>query len=79
MVNQDPQNTRAYYERSYTFLLLEQFVDATADFSSAILHDPDHPWPYAARGLAHTALAIVAEEVTDFDSPMRLDPDDDTA
>ena len=47
---------RPLYERGYTFLLLEQFEHATADFSSVIPHDPDHPWPYAARGLAQTAL-----------------------
>ena len=43
VLNHDPQNTRAYQVRGFTFLLFEQTVDATADFSSAILLDLDRP------------------------------------
>src|SRR5262249_757037 len=73
--NQDLQNFVNYLLLGNCYKRLGQLDAAVSSYSTGIALQPDLPWAYINRGLAHLDLKDYPSALADFDKVIALRPD----
>jgi tetratricopeptide (TPR) repeat protein len=66
VIDLDPSNAIAYYQRGLTYQLMAQHENAISDFDVAIGLKPNSPDPFFARGQSRFALQQFEQAYDDF-------------
>jgi tetratricopeptide (TPR) repeat protein len=66
-------------QRGETYLLMERYPEAIADFSRAIELDSEDKGAISARGYTYRLIERYPEAIADFSRAIELDPEDDWA
>lgn len=74
IIEEDPRNSRAYYERGWVYYRLGNCEKAIGDFSKAIELDPKFVDAYNCRGLAYYKIGKYLPAVSDFTKTLELNP-----
>ncbi|HYG80864.1 MAG TPA: tetratricopeptide repeat protein, partial [Pyrinomonadaceae bacterium] len=72
VIELDPQNADAYYNRGGLLVAQGEAAKAVDDFSKAIDINPQYAEAYADRGLARLSLGQDSEAQKDFDRYLEL-------
>jgi tetratricopeptide (TPR) repeat protein len=72
----DPNNPEAYYERGNIHIALGNFQGGIEDFTHAICSNPQSVIAYNKRGLARCELGDYEGAITDFDQALQISPRD---
>ncbi|MBD2740892.1 TonB family protein [Coleofasciculus sp. FACHB-1120] len=71
----NPNDTEAYYNRAVALVELEDYKKAIADYSKVLQLDPQDDEAYLNRGLARTELEDDAGAIADYSEVIKLKPD----
>ena len=78
-IEAQPGLAKAYRNRGYAYLALDEDAKALADFNRAIEISPDFAEAYLGRATLHYRQNAYSEAITDFDRVIELDPWNETA
>jgi tetratricopeptide (TPR) repeat protein len=71
-----PEEAEYWTDWGVTYLWMERYEEALADFDRAIELKEDYPWAIARRGETYRDMERYAEALADFDRATELKPDD---
>ena len=74
VVQNDPENSNAYYFIGMCELMEKEFQKAIENFSSCIRIDKKNPDAYNSRGIAYSYTGDLDFAISDFDRAIILDP-----
>ena len=70
----DPENVEAYYNRGFAKIVLGQYQWAIDDFNQVLTRDSTNAAAYNSRGFARNMLNQYEPAIADFDAALRLNP-----
>ncbi len=73
-IDQNPQDSEAYYRRGLIFAIQGQHQQAIADFSKAIELNPQHAQAYHQRGLSYIKLERYTQAIRDLQKVVEQEP-----
>ena len=76
VIEQDPQDATAFYNRGLTYYDLKDYAAALADYARAIELDPQDAQAYNNRGLTYYDLKDNDAALADYARAIELDPQD---
>jgi tetratricopeptide (TPR) repeat protein len=76
VIELDPKNEKAFYNRGETYRILGNFRLAIRDYDRAIELHPKDAKPYGPRGVAYGSLGEHRQAIKDYDKAIELDPKD---
>jgi uncharacterized repeat protein (TIGR02543 family) len=71
----NPNYTKAYWRRGYSYSKLDQNQNAITDYTKVIQLDPDDNVAYMNRGVSYKNLGQYATAIADYTKSIQLDPD----
>jgi len=71
----DPENYRAIYNRGIAYFYMEKMDQALSCFSKAIELKPDYKFPYYNIGLVYETTGKFYEALSYYDRALEIDPD----
>ena len=75
LLEQEPSNSEAYFERGVIHQRSGRFAEALEDYNNAILWSPPYDEAYFNRAQTFTALGRQSEALADYDYVLELEPD----
>ncbi|HUV02603.1 MAG TPA: tetratricopeptide repeat protein [Desulfobacteria bacterium] len=72
IIQLDPEDARAYYNRGNAYRNLQQYDRAIKDYTTALGVDPTYVNAYINRGNVYSRLERYAEAIADYDSALKL-------
>ena len=69
------ERARLHYDAGLKYLQQNSLGEAKAEFSKAVLEDPDHPDYYNVLGLTYSKLTDYEEACKNFKKALKLNPD----
>jgi tetratricopeptide (TPR) repeat protein len=75
LLEQEPSNSEAYFERGVIHQRSCRFAEALEDYHNAILWSPPYDEAYFNRAQTFTALGRQSEALADYDYVLELEPD----
>jgi len=79
LIELDPDNANAYYERGDFYYEIDEYGNAIADYNKAIELDPNHVSAYYNRGCAYGEMGEYDKAIADYNKAIDLDPNDANA
>ena len=76
VIQLEPDNANAYYNRGLAKSLLKRYIHAIPDYDRAIRLKPDFAKAYVNRGIMKANLGQQFAAIADYDIAIRLKPDD---
>jgi len=70
-----PQDATAFYNRGFTYLMMEEHDSAIADFNEALDRAPRNPAIYVSRGNAFLGKGEPVRALADYNDALRVDPE----
>ena len=74
VIESDPQNSEAYFQRSLEKAALGRYEEAISDHDRALILSPDNPEIYMRRGSAKSILGRLDSALEDHEQAVRLSP-----
>ena len=74
VIENDPENSQAYYYIGMSYLMTQQFEDAIDNFTQSIKINPQNPDAFNNRGIANGYVGNPELAFNDFDRAILLDP-----
>jgi len=79
LIELDPNNADAYYERGDFYYETDEYNKAMADYSKAIQLNPNYADAYYNRGCAYGEISEYDKAITDYSKAIELNPSDANA
>jgi hypothetical protein len=79
LVELDPYNADAYYNRGDAYDEMGEYGKAIADYNKAIELDPNHALAYYNRGCAYGEIGAYDKAIADYNKAIELNPNDSLA
>jgi len=76
LIELDPDNANAYYERGDFYYEMDEYNKAIADYSKAIELDPGHVLAYFNRAYAYGEIGEYNKAIADYSKAIELNPSD---
>jgi hypothetical protein len=76
LIDLDPDNPDAYYERGDFYYEMDEYSKAIADYSKTIELDPRHVLAYFNRACAYGEIGKYDEAIADYSKAIELNPGD---
>ena len=76
LIEANPNDPQAYFERGREHSLNENYDAAGLDFDEAVRLDPTQPWYFLQRAANHLIELRHEESIADYTQALRLAPDD---
>lgn len=75
----DPKNQLALYERAWAYCLMSEYNSAVTDFSALIKLNPTYEYGsvYQSRGWTYEQLGDLEKALADYDKALELNPDNE--
>lgn len=74
VIEKDPKNIKAYFNRSVALGQLEEFLDAISDLGECIKLEPSNPQNYYSRAYWFEYTGNYPDAAKDYENAIRLDP-----
>lgn len=74
LINENPKDHKAYYDRGVIKNHLEDYLGAIADYDKSIILNSNNDYAYFNRGLSKYNLQLFMESKIDFDKAIALNP-----
>ena len=74
LASDDSSQAMAYFYCGVAYSAVQDFQNATEQYSEAIRLNPDYTHAYTNRGIARDILGQSASAIADFDEAIRIDP-----
>lgn len=74
VIENQPANLQAYYNRGKAKLNTADYVGALSDLTIVVNQAPDHAEAFNNRGIAYRKLAMLSAAIDDYTIALRIDP-----
>ena len=79
LASDDSSKAMAYFYCGVAYSAVQDFQNATEQYSEAIRLNPEYTYAYTNRGIAKDALERFEDAIADFNEAIRIDPQNDKA